>query len=139
MMMKRLIHLHQHMEMNPLVIIVIWYQLLCFSTQIRFKVCWWITQLHIWVDLMIIWMLHQVPKQWGEMVLLTFFCTLPNVSLSNFLTVKIIAEASLKSLYSKLDFKVINHFTTSINFEKARKWFHYESGNPNHCRNEQLD
>ena len=27
------------------------------------KVCWWITQLHIWVVLMIIWILHHVPNK----------------------------------------------------------------------------
>ena len=33
-----------------------------FSTQINLKLCWWIMQLQIWVDLMIIWMLLHVPK-----------------------------------------------------------------------------
>ena len=53
-----------------------------FPTQIHVKVCWWITQLQIWVALMIIWMLHHVPKKLGEMVLLPLFCTFPNVLLS---------------------------------------------------------
>ena len=34
----------------------------------------------------------------------------------------------MKSLYSRLGFKVIKDFATSNNFEKARKQFHYESG-----------
>ena len=80
-MMKWLINMCQHMEMNPLVIIVIWYKLLCFSNQIHLKLCWWIMQLHRWVALTIIWMLLHVTKLWGEMVLLHLFCTLPNVSL----------------------------------------------------------
>ena len=40
----------------------------------------------------------------------------------------LIADASLKSLYSRLDFKVIKDFSTSTNFEEARNRFHYESG-----------
>ena len=81
-MMKWLINMCQNMEINPLVIIVIWYQLLCFSTQIHFKVCWWIMQLHRWVALTIFRILLHVPKLWGEMVLLNLFWTFPNVSLS---------------------------------------------------------
>ena len=80
-MMKRLINKCQHMEMNSMVIIVILYQLLCFSTQIQLKVCWWIMQLQRLVPLMNIWMLLHVPKIWGEMVLLHFFWTFPNDSL----------------------------------------------------------
>ena len=54
-MTKGLINMGQHMEINPLVIIVIWYQLLCFSTQIHLKVCWRIMELQRWVALTIIW------------------------------------------------------------------------------------
>ena len=39
-----------------------------------------------------------------------------------------IDDSSLKSLYSRLGFKVIKYFSTSTNFEEARKQFHYESG-----------
>ena len=46
-------------------------------------------------------------------------------------TATLIAEAYLKSLYSKLDFKVIKYFMTSLNFEKARKQFNHESGKSN--------
>ena len=81
-MTKNIMHLSQHMDMESLIFTFTWYQLLCFSTQTYFKLCWWITQLQRWVAVTIIRMLHHVPKQWGEMVLLTFFCTLPNVSLS---------------------------------------------------------
>ena len=40
----------------------------------------------------------------------------------------LIANASLKSFYSRLRFKVINDFANSPNIEEARKQFHYESG-----------
>ena len=40
----------------------------------------------------------------------------------------IIADASLKSFYSRLGFKVIKDFATSTNFEEARSQFHYETG-----------
>ena len=45
----------------------------------------------------------------------------------NIITETLIAEASLKSFYSRLGFKVIKYFTTSRNFKEARKWFHFES------------
>ena len=40
----------------------------------------------------------------------------------------LISDASLKSFYSRLGFKVIKDFVNSPNFEEARKQFHYESG-----------
>ena len=40
----------------------------------------------------------------------------------------LIADALLKSFYSRLGFKVIKYFATSPNFEEARKQFHYGSG-----------
>ena len=46
----------------------------------------------------------------------------------NIVTAKFIGEASLKSFYSRLGFKAIKDFTTSPNFEEARKKFYYESG-----------
>ena len=79
MMMNRLINLVLDMEVNPLVFIVIWYQLLYFSIQKHLKACWLIMQLQKWVPLIIIRMLLHTAKVWGEMVLLHFFCTLPNV------------------------------------------------------------
>ena len=39
-----------------------------------------------------------------------------------------IADASLKSFYSRLGLKVIKDFTTSTNSEEARRRFHYETG-----------
>ena len=45
-----------------------------------------------------------------------------------FVTETLIYEASLKSLYSRLGFKVIKYLATSPNFEEYRKQFHYESG-----------
>ena len=46
----------------------------------------------------------------------------------NIFTTTLIAEASLKSFYSRLGFKVIKYFETSPNFEEACKQFNYESG-----------
>ena len=40
----------------------------------------------------------------------------------------LIADALLKSFYSRLGFKVIKDFANSPNFEEARRQFHYESG-----------
>ena len=40
----------------------------------------------------------------------------------------LIANASLKSFYSRLGFTVIKDFATSTNFEVARSQFHYEKG-----------
>ena len=40
----------------------------------------------------------------------------------------LIANASLKSFYSRLGFKVIKYFTTSTNFEEARRRFYYDTG-----------
>ena len=40
----------------------------------------------------------------------------------------LIADASLKSFYSRSGFKVIKYFATSDNFEEARSWLHYETG-----------
>ena len=42
-------------------------------------------------------------------------------------TATLIAKASLESLYSRLDLKVIKKSAASPNFEKARKLFHYKS------------
>ena len=39
----------------------------------------------------------------------------------------LIADASLKSFYSRLGFKGIKDFVTSTNFEKVCKRFHYKS------------
>ena len=40
----------------------------------------------------------------------------------------LIADASLKSFYSRLGFKVIKNFANFTNFEEARIRFHYETG-----------
>ena len=47
---------------------------------------------------------------------------------TKFVTATLISEDRLKSLYSRLGFKVINDFATSTNFGEARERFHYESG-----------
>ena len=46
---------------------------------------------------------------------------------SNIFTATLIAEASLKSFYSRLDFKDIKYFATSPHFKEACKQFNYES------------
>ena len=48
----------------------------------------------------------------------------------------LIDDASLKSFYSRLDFKVIKDFATSTNFEEARRRFHYETGKSKADQNE---
>ena len=40
----------------------------------------------------------------------------------------LISDASLKSFYSRLGFKIIKDFATSTNFEEARSQFNYETG-----------
>ena len=50
---------------------------------------------------------------------------------TKFVTSTIIANDWLKSLYSRLCYKIIKDFTTSTNFKEACKQFHYESGKSN--------
>ena len=50
-----------------------------------------------------------------------------NFCQNNIVTATLIAEASLKSFYSRLGFKVIKDFATSPNFLEACKRFNYES------------
>ena len=45
-------------------------------------------------------------------------------------TVTIISEAWLKSLYSRSGFKVIKDYDKSTNFEEDCKWFHSDSVKP---------
>ena len=45
---------------------------------------------------------------------------------NKFVTATLIAEARLKSLYSRLGFMVIKYFATSPKFEEACKQFHYK-------------
>ena len=47
---------------------------------------------------------------------------------TNCVKTTLISNASLKSFYSKLGFKVIKDLATSTNFEEARSRFHYETG-----------
>ena len=53
-------------------------------------------------------------------------------------TSTLIAKLSLKSLYSRLVFKVINNFAASPNFEKSRKRFHHKSRKPKAPKNEKI-
>ena len=46
---------------------------------------------------------------------------------TKFVTGALIVEAQLKSLYSRLGFKVIKYFATYPHFEDTRKLFHYKS------------
>ena len=48
--------------------------------------------------------------------------------LTNSVKTILIANASLKSFYSRLGFRVIKYFVTSTTFEAARSRFHYEKG-----------
>ena len=50
------------------------------------------------------------------------------LNLTNRFKTILIADASLKSFYSRLGFTVIKYFATSTNFEVARRRFHYEKG-----------
>ena len=47
---------------------------------------------------------------------------------ANIVTTTLIAEASLKSFYSRLGFKDNKYFAASPHFEEACKGFNYESG-----------
>ena len=49
-------------------------------------------------------------------------------NIKNHVKTTIIANASLKSFYSRLGFTVIKYFLTSTNFEAACSRFHYEKG-----------
>ena len=53
------------------------------------------------------------------------------VNKSKFVLATLISEAGLKSLYSRLGFKVIKYLMTSTNFEEACERFRYESGKKN--------
>ena len=57
---------------------------------------------------------------------------------TKFVTATLIAGAWLKSLYSRLGFKVIKDFATSPNFEEAHGKFHYELGKSNALQKEKL-
>ena len=48
--------------------------------------------------------------------------------LTNCVKTILIANASLKSFYSRLGFTVIKYFATSTTFEAACSRFHYENG-----------
>ena len=47
---------------------------------------------------------------------------------TNLVTATLISEASLKSFYSRLGFKVTKDLATFPNFKEAYKQFNYESG-----------
>ena len=49
-------------------------------------------------------------------------------NLTNHVKTILIANASLKSFYSRLGFTVIKDFVTYTTFEAARSLFHYEKG-----------
>ena len=87
-------------------------------------------KLQKWVALMIIQMLHHVPIKMRVNGITTFLLHVYQSITFNhfvFVTATLIADALLKSLYSRLGFEVINFFATSPHFEKARKRFNHES------------
>ena len=98
-MIKTIMHLRQHMEMDTLLFNIIWYQLLGFSTQIHFKLCWSITPLQKLVALTIIRILHHIPKKRGELYYYLYFtgCKMYHFQYF-FVLATLIAEAYLKSL-----------------------------------------
>ena len=49
-------------------------------------------------------------------------------NLTNYVKKILIANASLKTFYSRLGFSVIKDFVTSTTYEAARRQFHYETG-----------
>ena len=49
-------------------------------------------------------------------------------NLTNHIKTILIANASLKTFYSRLGFTVIKDFVTSTTFEASRRQFHYETG-----------
>ena len=55
---------------------------------------------------------------------------------TKFVTATIIYEAPLKSLNSRLEFKVIKDFAPSANPEEAREQFHYEPGKKKEKKND---
>ena len=86
-------------------------------------------QLHKWFSLMIILMLIQIKKIIRVNGITTFFFHVAQYilfHLTNCVKILFIANASLKSFYSRLGFTVIKYFVTSTTFEAARSRFHYE-------------
>ena len=55
-------------------------------------------------------------------------CPIHNFQFKNCVNTTLIVDASLKSFYSSLGFKVIKDFANFPNFEEVCKRFHYESG-----------
>ena len=59
-------------------------------------------------------------------------------NIKKFVTETLIADALLKSLYSRLDFKVIKYFATSPNLKRLARNLNMSQENPKNCRNKQL-
>ena len=58
---------------------------------------------------------------------------------TKFFIATLIANARLKSLYSRLGFKVIQDFAKSPNFKEVCKQFNYESGRAKELKKMKLD
>ena len=63
-------------------------------------------------------------------------CIISN--LTNHVKTILIANVSLKKIYSRLGFTVIKDFVTSTTFEEARRRFHYETENLKQIRKKLL-
>ena len=71
---------------------------------------------------------HKSIKENGITTFLFHIAQYIIFNLTNHVKTILIANASLKAFYSRLDFTVIKDFVTSTTFEAARRRFHYETG-----------
>ena len=87
-------------------------------------------QLQKWVSWWLFWCWSKSKSIRGNGITTFLFhvaqCIILN--LTNRVKTIIIADASLKSFYSRLGFTVIKDFATSATFEAARSRFHYKKG-----------
>ena len=128
MMIKKIMHLRQHMEKVPLLFTVIWYQLLCFPTRKKTE---YVGELRSYRDrLLRCDYLYAAPRSKTirgnvitKFILHVAQCITFNQT--NFFTATLIPEARMKSLYSSLGFKAIKDFAASHNFVEAHRQFHY--------------
>ena len=122
-------HLRQHMEIGPLIFTFILYQLIFFLLKYTSKYVGGLTVTNMgWFDDYS----DDAPrsKTMRGNCITTFLFHVAQCIIFNqtyFFTATLISKAWLKSLYSRLGFKVIKIFAASPNFEKSRKQFHYRS------------
>ena len=126
MIIKKLIRLSQHIEMGPLLLNIIWYQLLCFTPQKKLQ--------SILVDYSFKDMVcfgdysYATPHAkkmrgngFNNFLLHVDQCIIFN--LTRFVTATLIDKSRLNSLYPKLGFKVIKYFVASPNFKRLASNF----------------